>query len=79
MTPEHKSWSSWFGIAVMFTTVVFVLYFLSTGPVWWLHKHGVISKSAITVIYQPVEFYIENSPGDVFYSYIAWWSPVIEF
>jgi hypothetical protein len=58
--------------------VVFVLYILSTGPVWWLHKHGVISRPSFASVYQPIGYFIENSPGDIFYRYIAWWSPIIE-
>ena len=69
----------WFGRAAGLTVVVFVFYLLSTGPAWWLQKHGVISKTAFEVIYQPTEYFIENSPGDIFYSYVAWWSPVIEW
>ena len=76
MTSENKSWSLWFGRAVI-VTVAFVIYLLSTGPAWWLHKHGVISDSAFTVMYQPIACCIKNSPGDILYRYIDWWSPVI--
>ncbi len=62
--------------AIAFTFCV--LYVLSAGPVWWLHKHGVLSKSAFQVIYRPVGNFMEHSPGDMYYRYIAWWSPVIE-
>jgi hypothetical protein len=75
-TPKHRSSGCRFASIV---TVAFVFYVLSTGPVWWLHKHGVMSKSVFAVIYQPIGYFIEHSPGDICYRYIAWWSPVIEF
>jgi hypothetical protein len=78
MTPEHDSWRLRFAKAMLVTAVIVVFYLLSTGPVWWLHKHGVISRSAFAVIYQPIGHMIEDSPEDFFYRYIAWWSSVIE-
>ena len=76
-TTEYKLWSLRFSVTIILA--ILVLYVLSTGPVWWLHKHGFLSKPAFVTIYQPVGYFIEHSPADIFYRYIAKWSPVIEF
>lgn len=61
----------------LFVLVVFVFYVLSTGPVWWLHKHGFISRPAFEIIYLPIGYLIDHSPGDILFRYISWWSPII--
>jgi len=78
LTSEYKSASFRFVRAMTIALAIFVLYVLSTGPVWWLHKHSVLSKDTFAVIYKPIGYSIEHSPGDIFYRYIAWWSPLIE-
>jgi hypothetical protein len=72
-----KRWSNQVTSVIPVVLCLLVFYILSTGPVWWLHKHGVISKSAFAVIYRPIGYFIEYSPGDICYGYIDWWSPVI--
>ena len=62
----------------MVALAILFLYVLSSGPVWWLHKHGVLSKSTFATIYRPIAF-LDNSPHDIVYRYINWWSPVTEF
>jgi hypothetical protein len=73
-SPSHRF--NWMGAVAL---VGVVLYGLSTGPVWWLHKQGAFSKSTFAFAYRPMGYFIENSPGDVCYRYIDWWSPVIGF
>jgi hypothetical protein len=79
ITPENESWSIRFLQLVTVGLATFVLYGLSTGPAWWLHKHGVLSHSGYCRIYQPIGYAIEHSPGDIVFRYIDWWSPVIKF
>ncbi len=54
---------------VVFVGVVVCV--VSAGPVWWIHKHGLLSKAAFATIYQPVGFMIENSPDDVLFRYVS--------
>ncbi len=71
--------TSSFNKVIAFSVVLLILYTLGSGPVWWLHKQGIVSIAAYRVIYNPILPLIEDSPDDLGFRYVNWWSPVIEF
>ena len=66
LTHEPRWWGFRIGKAVAVALLIFVLYVFSAGPVWWLHKHGGLSKSAFSAIYQPIGYFAKHSQGDIF-------------
>ena len=65
--------------SIKITAVAFALvmvYVLSTGPVWWLHQHGFVSRRVFETIYLPLGYLMDHCPGDLLFNYITWWAPL---
>jgi hypothetical protein len=51
-----------------------VLYVLSTGPMWWLHRSGYIGRGVISGFLFPERF-LSDPVRRVLMEYTSWWEP----
>ncbi len=79
---SKKSGSTWAVVAI-FAIVLPVLYVLSSGPVWLLCMHSVISPESYDAIYFPLDWICHDLIGpplsDIYVDYVLLWQTNLAF